>query len=369
MKLAILIPTLYQGGAEHVAALLANEWSKAHEVTVVVLQPGIEQAVNSAVRVESLNVCCNGVCFYSGWSVFHGLARFRRFMESDWKPDAVLGMLETSNLILSLYRRLNPRTPVALVGGSRTYVKRYPRLYRVLFRCYRQLDALVVNSRANRMLFVQEYGLEPGRVIFAPNPVDADGVRRTAHGETPPLIARLVNRGRVLVAVGRLVKPKNFAGLIDAFAIMRQSVPDAFLIILGEGPERGRLERRIAGHGLSDAVFLPGHADNPFVWMNAANGLVLSSVYEGWPNVLIEAMTLGRPVVATDCPTGPREILEDGKWGRLVAPGNSRELAEAMVDLLKQPRRDYPCVDNWQIKAVAQRYLNIMQSIIEARHL
>jgi len=369
MKLTVLIPTLCQGGAERVAALLANEWSKTHEVTVVVLHHEIKQTVSPAVRVESLDVRCSGVFFYSGWSVFHGLARFRRYMESDRRPDAVLGMLETSNLILSLYRRFNPRAPVVLVGSSRIYAKRYPRPYRDLFRCYRQLDALVVNSRVNRTLFVQEYGLAPRRVVFVPNAVDVEALRQAARGETPPLIARLASRGRVLVAAGRLVKRKNFAGLIDAFAVIHQSVPDVFLIILGEGAERGRLERHIAGHGLSDAVFLPGHADNPFVWMNAASGLVLSSVYEGWPNVLVEAMALGLPVAATDCPTGPREILEGGRWGRLIAPGNPRELAEAMLDLLKQPRRDYPCVDDWRTETIAPRYLNVMQSAIEARHL
>ena len=101
--------------------------------------------------------------------------------------------------------------------------------------------------------------------------------------------------------------------------------------------------------------------------MTAASGLVLSSVYEGWPNVLIEAMALGLPVAATDCPTGPREILDGGRLGRLVAPENLRELAEAMVDLLKQPRRVYPCVDEWRTEVIAQRYLNVIQSGIEEK--
>ena len=140
----------------------------------------------------------------------------------------------------------------------------------------------------------------------------------------------------VVLSVGRLVPLKDHATLLRAFARVVRLQP-ARLVILGEGPERGRLLRLAEELGVSEHVDLPGFKVNPFAYMSKARLMVHSSKYEGFPNVLVQAMACGTPVVSTDCDHGPREILEDGKWGRLVPVGNAEALAEAMIETLRDP--------------------------------
>ncbi|NJK80391.1 MAG: glycosyltransferase, partial [Chloroflexaceae bacterium] len=141
----------------------------------------------------------------------------------------------------------------------------------------------------------------------------------------------------VVLGVGRLVPNKDFANLIQAVALVRQQRP-LRLLILGEGDERPRLEALVQRLGLSDAVRMPGYVTNPYAYMRRADLFVLSSANEGLPGVLIEAMACGAPVVATDCATGPREILTGGQYGRLVPVGDSTALAAAIVATLDHPQ-------------------------------
>jgi glycosyltransferase involved in cell wall biosynthesis len=137
----------------------------------------------------------------------------------------------------------------------------------------------------------------------------------------------------VALAVGRLMPQKNHRLLVRAFARVREST-DARLVILGDGPLRGDLERLVHELGLDDHVSMPGFCPNPYPAMAASDVFVLPSAWEGSPGVLIEAMATGTPVVATDCPSGPREILDDGRHGRLVALDDEEALARAVEDAL-----------------------------------
>lgn len=140
----------------------------------------------------------------------------------------------------------------------------------------------------------------------------------------------------VILSAGRLVAIKDHATLLRAFAELAKSRP-ARLVLLGEGPERRNLIALARHLEIAHAVDFPGFEINPFAFMAKASAFVLSSVYEGLPTVLIEAMASGTPVISTDCPSGPREILKGGKWGHLVPVGDSRALAKAMRDTLDNP--------------------------------
>jgi glycosyltransferase involved in cell wall biosynthesis len=140
----------------------------------------------------------------------------------------------------------------------------------------------------------------------------------------------------VLLAVGRFTAQKDFPTLLRAFARLRRVRP-ARLVILGEGRERTRLEALVRELGVAADVALPGFVINPLPYMKRAAVLVLSSVYEGLPGVLIEAMACGCPVVSTDCPSGPAEILDRGAYGKLVAVGDDTALAEAILATLEAP--------------------------------
>lgn len=147
----------------------------------------------------------------------------------------------------------------------------------------------------------------------------------------------------VIIAAGRLSVQKDFALLINAFAELRRQTP-ARLIIIGEGEERKNLTALIHSLKLETEIALPGFVDNPYAYLRAASVFVLSSRWEGLPNALIEAMACGLPVVSTDCPSGPMEILENGKWGRLVPVGDQHQLAIAISESLHNPQ--YPPIES-----------------------
>ena len=140
----------------------------------------------------------------------------------------------------------------------------------------------------------------------------------------------------VVLSVGRLATAKDHVTLLKAFALvlLRRRVR---LVILGDGPERETLLELAERLQLSEHVYLPGFKVNPFTYMSKAGVFVLSSRYEGFPNVLVQAMACGTPVVSTDCRSGPREILEDGKWGPLVPVGDWRAMAQAILETLDNP--------------------------------
>jgi glycosyltransferase involved in cell wall biosynthesis len=140
----------------------------------------------------------------------------------------------------------------------------------------------------------------------------------------------------VIVAAGRLTPQKNFPLLMRAFARLRERHP-ARLLLLGEGPERARLESLASTLGISGDVALPGFIGNPYAAFSRAALFVMSSDYEGLGNVLIEALACGCPVVSTDCPSGPSEILENGRYGELVPVNDSETLAAAMLRTLEAP--------------------------------
>jgi len=140
----------------------------------------------------------------------------------------------------------------------------------------------------------------------------------------------------VVLGVGRLVKVKDFRTLIDAFERVRRKRV-VRLMILGEGPEKQELASRIRELGLDFDVEMPGFSLNPYSFMRYASVLVLSSRWEGFGNVLVEAMACDTPVVSTDCPGGPREILEGGKHGLLAPVGDAQAMATAIERQLDEP--------------------------------
>lgn len=179
-------------------------------------------------------------------------------------------------------------------------------------------------------------GLPRQRIITIHNPVDFP--RITALAEEP-VDDDWFRPGRppVVAAVGRLYPQKDYPTLLRAFAEVR-AAREARLVIFGEGPDRPSLEALARSLGITKSLRMPGPVANPFAYIRRAAAFVLSSAWEGFPNVLAEALTCGCPVVSTDCPSGPAELLEGGRWGRLVPVSDHRALAEAIMATLDEPR-------------------------------
>ena len=200
-------------------------------------------------------------------------------------------------------------------------------------RTLSRADLFLANSRGLAAAFEKRYSFSKGRVSCLYNPTDFGAIDDLARQSSAVVFAERP----VILSVGRLHPQKRFDVLIEGLSRVRRHV-DASAVILGEGPSRQALCRDIERLGLGDSVQLPGFLDNPYAVMAKADLFVLSSDFEGLPNVLIEAQGLGLPVVAADCPYGPREIISPGETGLLVPPGNAGELAEAIVSLLQNPK-------------------------------
>lgn len=174
----------------------------------------------------------------------------------------------------------------------------------------------------------------------------------------------------VILGVGRLVKQKNFATLIQAFARVRRQRP-ARLVILGDSDKREplvkpQLQRMIQELGLTEDVDLPGFVSNPYSYMAQANVFALSSIYEGFGNVVAEALAAGTPVVSTNCPSGPAEILDHGKYGNLVPVKDAPALASAILMTLKQsprPERLKQRAADFSIDKVCDDYLRMLNRL------
>jgi glycosyltransferase involved in cell wall biosynthesis len=207
--------------------------------------------------------------------------------------------------------------------------------YTSIRRFYPWADAVLVPSRGAADDLIAVGGLDPGKVKVVPSPIVNDRLFLMA-GE-PCFHPWLGERETpVILGVGELCERKDFATMLRAFALVSKSRL-ARLIILGEGRKRAELEALAGDLGIADRVSFPGFQSNPYAFMARASLFALSSRCEGAPVVLMEALACGVPVVSTDCPSGPREILQGGKLGKLVPVGSVEMLAGAMLDTLRSP--------------------------------
>lgn len=225
---------------------------------------------------------------------------------------------------------------------------------------YRKADRIGAVSMGVRDDLAATTGLPAGEVEILYNPVVSEELFRRA--DEPVTHPWLVDpKVPVVVGVGRFSPQKNFPLLIAAIAEARKKRP-VRLIILGEGALRPDLEKLVRDLGLEDDVDLPGFDANPFRFLKHASLYVLSSDWEGLPTALIEALACGTPVVATDCDSGPREILDDGRLGRIVPRGNASALAEAILATLSDPGDDAQRIARareFSLDRAVDRYLEV----------
>jgi glycosyltransferase involved in cell wall biosynthesis len=257
-------------------------------------------------------------------------------------PQAVLAMGTQSNLAALWARELagiDARVVLCecttlSVAASRSR-RRFRRAYPALAgRHYPAADAIVAVSDAVADDLADTAPLPRATITAIPNWVTTDlAAGAGAAPEHPWLQA---GAPPVVLAVGRLHWQKDFATLIRAFAVLRGRRP-ARLVILGEGPERAKLDGLAATLGVAAEVHFAGFVDNPFAWMSRASVLAVTSLSEGFGNVIVEALACGLPVVSTACAGGPREILGGGRFGRLVPVGDAQALADAMEHTIGDP--------------------------------
>lgn len=360
---AVFLPSLRGGGAERVMLQLANAMA-AQEVNIDLLLTRAEGSfldeVSSRARIVD----------FARRRTSGSLLSLRRYLLSV-SPDALISALDNANVVSMLAKMTTP-TPTRHVITVHNSPTRQARVYRGLRRAatrilVRQLfpraDAIVAVSQGLASEVAESLGVDCDRIVTIYNPVISDRVFSLARSR--PAHAWFTNDPTpIIVAAGRLTRQKGFITLVKALALIKERTP-ARLIVLGEGPLRPALQRTVDALELDDRVELHGFADNPYGFMRHAALFVLSSRWEGLPTVLIEALALGVPIVSTDCPSGPREILRNGTLGTLVPVGDERALAEAMLSALSTPPVPRP-KDAWLPFSVArsvENYLSLLHAL------
>ena len=364
MHIGFVIPYLGGGGAETVVLNLTAEMiRRGNRVDIVLLQPEVQRRVPEGVRLFAAadrpdgaaskasveGVPVSPTSKLSDWLRLAKtlkmdplclpsarLARQARtiasYMERE-EPDCVLPNVPRATLATLLARRLALRPPpVAPIMHNLVRRHRHRRRQRHLAGDTAHFIGVSHGISAN---VAAAAGIPRDSVTTIYNPVVTPGI--DAKVSRPPDHPWLRDGGvPVVLGAGRMTNQKDFPTLIRAFARLVRQRP-ARLIILGEGPLRQELEGLAQDLGIDDRVSFPGWVDNPFALMSRASLFVLSSIHEGLPTVLVEAMACGCPCVSTDCPSGPAEILEDGRYGPLVPVDDEAALAEAMGKVLDEP--------------------------------
>lgn len=359
-RLAIFLPSLSGGGAERAMLNLAHglaEYGCAVDLVLAQAKGPYLSDVHDSVRIVDLKAL----------RVLTSLPALTRYLRRE-QPKALVSSLDFASIVALWARRLAGIPIRMLINEQNTIsisahksIRRRERVVpRLAKRFYPWADYVTGNSRGVADDLSQVTGLPRERIRVLYNPVVTPELQKKARmslnhpwfedGQLP-----------VVLAVGRLTKQKDFPTLIRAFAQVHQARP-ARLLILGEGSERPALEALVNQLGLNDDVAMPGFVENPYPYMRRASLYVLPSRWEGLPTVLIEALYCGPPVIATDCPSGPREILADGRHGLLVPVGDVKALARAIESGLAG-KASPPTDESWHpysLEVVVDQYISLL---------
>ena len=361
-RIAIFLPNLTGGGAERVALTLAEQFiAQGHAVDLVLARScgDLVPLVPPQARLIDLDA----------GRLRHALTGFWRYLRRE-RPDAVQVSMWPLTVVGIIAHRMARSSARLVVSDHANFTVQFGRRKRRLgligwsMRLFYPLaDARVCVSDKLGDDLALISGLRRGCFPTIYNPIPRPPGRPSVAAEE----LGWTGKERRILAVGNLKDQKNHALLLRAFAVVNRRQP-ANLLILGEGPLRPSLERQVGELGVGQCVSMPGYRLDPSPYYSSADLLVLSSDYEGFGNVLVEALAAGLPIVSTDCPSGPAEILEDGKWGQLVPVGNAQALAEAIEDGLAKTFDAAALkarADEFRPEIAAQKYLALL--IGEAR--
>lgn len=361
MRIAFIVPSFGPGGGERVASLLCNWWAEqGHAVRAITFEaPDAEHHYTLDADVTLRQIASFNRRRNLASSVATNVRRLFRLRAAlnDFKPDVIVAFITEANVV-ALWAAFGLGIPVIVSERNqpdRPGLGAWRRAARRL--SYPMAAALVVQTEA-----IAEWGRKRFRVPVPviPNPVHlALALKRSEEASE-----------KLLLAVGRLVRQKGFDVLISSFARVAAAHPNWKLGVYGEGPERAALERQIRSLSMTERISLPGLSRDIGAAYAAAALFVLPSRFEGYPNVLLEALATGCPVVATDCPGATAEILQDGRYGVLVPPENVDALASALDRLMSDEtlraaysRHAHEAVAPLDVALIGGRWLDLFEAV------
>ena len=341
------------GGAERVMLTLANALAeRGHRVDLVLSRAEGPYLRDISKRVRLIDLGA-GRALHSIWPLVRYLRRER--------PDAMLSALNYANVIAIIAWKF-ARVSTRLVVSERNSLEQRPKdaintIVRLLMRwLYPSADKVICVSNGIEAQMQRLFGLPKSKMRTIYNPVDIEMIKERSEKtlDHPWFSNKTVP---VILAAGRLELQKDYPTLLKAFAQLRDK-RDARLVVLGQGTEKARLKKLTEELKIEKYVDFVGFQANPFAWMARCDLFVMSSAWEGFPSVLVQAMACGAKVVSTNCRTGPDEILENGRWGGLVPVGDALSLCKAMNAALDQTRAPNvkQRVNSFNLDAITTQY-------------
>jgi glycosyltransferase involved in cell wall biosynthesis len=364
-KLAVFLPGLYGGGAERIMLNLAHgiaERGYAIDLVLAQAEGSYLDQVPESVRLVKLKDR-----HLKAFRTLASLPALVHYLNLE-QPVALISALNHANITALWAQRLARTQQPVVITEHNTFSQHFRDIsiryswptFRLVKRFYPWADGIIAVSDGVAEDLAQVVGISRDQIKVIYNPIVTPELQDKAQ---KPIDHPWFEPGQppVVLSVGRLTAQKDYSTLIQAFAQVRHN-KQLRLLILGEGEERPALEALVRELALEQYVSLPGFVPNPYPYMAQAALFVLSSRWEGLPTVLVEALSCNTPVIATDCPSGPREILRDGQYGRLVPVGDVVSLAQAMEAALdgKTPQ---PSQESWlpfELMTVVNQYLDIL---------
>lgn len=361
-RIALFVPSLACGGAERVMVNLAQGFAQRGIKTDLVLgkaEGSYLAQVHKDVQIVDLKSS----------RILTSLPGLVRYLREN-RPTAMFSALEHANFVAISARSLANVTTsifVSMHSSLPAANTKFPLLSkRRLFPLFRRhlypwADGIIAVSSGVAKSLSRISGIPVDSIDVIFNPVITDDLfSKASEPVDHPWFVK--NEIPVIISVGRLSEEKDFPTLIRAYGQIRDRWPSK-LLILGAGDLHSSLEKLVNDLGLENEVELPGFIENPYKYMAKSAVFVLSSKGEGLPTVLVEALAVGTPVISTDCPSGPREILMGGKLGTLVPVGDVGSLADAIAHALANKSREkISCsLNRFKVDAVVDQYLNLIQ--------
>lgn len=350
-NIAILVPTLAGGGAERVAGNISKGLSKSFNIDLIVYD-GNQVEYDYSGNLISLDSKLYKTPIGKSFGVVKKVFQIRK-IKKERNIDATISFLDNANIINILSRR-NDKVLISVRNFKSSEGKGfYGKVGNFLIKIfYNKSDTVIACSEVIREDLIQNFNVKENKVVTIYNPYDIDKIQSMAK-EDISNDGRI--KGRYLINVGRLTYQKGQEHLLRAFKLVLETINDINLVIVGQGELESKLKNEAKELGIEQNVVFLGFEKNPFKYVSKSEGFVLSSLYEGFPNCLVEAMVCGVPIISSDCKSGPREILTDNfkdfridkdskeeKYGIIVPDFSDnlniqhkeQELANAIIKLL-----------------------------------
>lgn len=357
--IALYLPSMNSGGAEKVSSSLANFFIKEGFKVDLLLTK--KTGIFLTLLDDNINVV-----ELSGKRVALDIIPLLNYLKRS-SPRVIISSMTHCNLLLSIAAVLFKKD-CKYIGVEHTNFSQaiydHPYFKRVLIKTliknlYSQLDGIISVSSGVKSDFILHFPKLEHKIEVIYNPFDLKFIRNEALKNCAHIWLQPDRAYKTILSIGRLTDAKDYKNLIKAIKIVSKTL-NTRLIILGEGELEDDLKSYILSNNLSDVINMAGFVANPFSYLSRADVYVLSSKHEGLPSSLIEALICNTPIVSTDCPSGPSEVLQDGEWGDLVPVGDSEALSQAIINVLSKQKSKLDTSDralDFSVNNIGNKYI------------